>query len=152
MIVLLLIFCFDTYQSLWLLSTKSPGAVTHREPMRGSGHLLAPKSEGSFSFTHVRNQPAAGGPPKVKTVDKDEEDDQDLTNWDEAMSEEEGEEGSSYGEGSNFGPATLADLIDLGHPQCWSLTQVFAWDGAKVPCMCGWSINNCKRLTTTITL
>jgi hypothetical protein len=50
-------------------------------------------SEGSF--THVGRQPAAGEPHQVETGNE-EEDDQDLTDPDEALSNgEEGEEGSS---------------------------------------------------------
>jgi hypothetical protein len=41
-------------------------------------------------------QTRAGQPPQVETLDEEEEDDQDLTDWDEPLSEEGGKEGSSY--------------------------------------------------------
>jgi hypothetical protein len=50
-----------------------------------------------------------------------------------------------YGGGTEFGPPTLADLIDLGHSQCRAPAQVTPSDGAKVPCVCGRSVEDCKR-------
>jgi hypothetical protein len=82
-------------------------------------------------------------PPQVETVDE-EEDEHDLTNRDEALSDGEGEEGSSYGEGSEFGPPMLANLVDLGHPQCQAPTQVTTFNGAKEPCACRQSVEDCK--------
>jgi hypothetical protein len=52
----------------------------------------------------VGPQPWDGQPPQAETVDEEEEDDQDSTDRDEVLSEREGEDGSLYGEGSEFGP------------------------------------------------
>ena len=117
-------------------------AVT-REPVTGANHPLGSSPESDGSYTHVGPRPTDQRPPPVETVDEEKEDDQDLTDRDEALSE--GEDGSSYGDGSEFGPPTLADLVDLGHPQCRAPTQVTLSDRAKVPCVCGVSVEDCKR-------
>jgi diadenosine tetraphosphate (Ap4A) HIT family hydrolase len=80
----------------------------------------------------------------MKTVESDNEDG-DLMNGDTLS---EGEEGSSYGGGSQFRPPTLATLIELGHPQCQALTQVTATDGANVVCICGRSAGDCQQHAT----
>jgi hypothetical protein len=40
-----------------------------------------------------------------------------------------------------------ADLIDLRHPQCQGPAQVTTTYGAKVSCMCGQSMEDCKCLS-----
>jgi hypothetical protein len=125
------------------------GTTTHsrgvpRDPVPGTNHPLGSSQESEDIFTDVGKQPAAGQPPQAETVNE-EEDDQDLTGRDKALSDGEGEEGSLYGGRSEFGSPTLADLIDLGHSQCRAPTQVTTSDGAKVLCVCGRSVEDCKR-------
>jgi hypothetical protein len=123
-------------------TTDSPGVP--RDPVLGTNHPLGSSQESEDIFTGVGSQPTAGKPPQAETVNEGE-DDQDLTDRDEALSDGEGEEGSLYGGGSEFGPPTLADLIDLGHSQCRAPTQVTTSEGAKVLCVCGRSVEDCKR-------
>jgi hypothetical protein len=124
-------------------TTDSPGVPW--DPVLGTNHPLNSSQESEDIFTNVGSQPAAGQPPQAETV-HEEEDDQDLTGRDEALSDGEGEEGSLYGEGSEFGPpSTLADLIDLRHSQCRAPIQVVTTsDGAKVPSACRRSVEDCK--------
>jgi hypothetical protein len=128
-------------------ATNTDAPAVTREPVAGNDHPLGGSPESADSFTHIGGDLPPAGPPVVETVDEDEEEkeDEDLTDRDEALSEGEGEEGSSYGGGSAFGPPALSDLIDLEHMQCCAPTQVTMSDGAKVPCVCGRSVGDCKR-------
>ncbi len=66
-------------------TTMSP-AVT-REPVTGANHPLGSSPESDGSYTHVGHRPTDQRPPPVETVDEEEEDDQDLTDHDEARPE-----------------------------------------------------------------
>ena len=89
------------------------------------------------SYAHVRDPPVPLGRVPVKTAGSDEE--EGLTDQDLALSD-----GSSIGDGSEFGPADFTKLIELAHGQCRAPTQVTARGGVKVACVCGKTAGECQ--------
>jgi hypothetical protein len=110
-----------------------------REPVAAGDHPLGGSPASDESYAHVGDDPPVPpGQVPVDTVDSDEE--ESLTDQDEALSD-----GSSVGDGSEFGPTDFTKLIELAHGQCRAPTQVTARGGAKVACVCGKTVGECQR-------
>jgi hypothetical protein len=81
----------------------------------------------------------------VESEEGDEEEKEEgMSDRDEALSNR-GDEGSSYGGGSEFGVPTLADLVELDELRCRVPTRITAFDGSKVACICGRTVGECRR-------
>ena len=86
-----------------------------RRPVAGNDHPLGNSPASKDSFTHVEEPNRPMGPPvtTVESEDEGEEGKEDgMSDRDEALSNQ-GDEGSSYGGGSEFGVPILADLVEL---------------------------------------
>jgi hypothetical protein len=106
-------------------------------------HPLLDSSPAS-SFAHVPS-PVVPECVPVETVDPNESDEEDgnLTDQDAGLSD-----GSSLGDASAFGPPDITKLMEMGNGLCRAPTQVSSTDGAKVPCVCGKTIEECQRHAT----
>ena len=108
-----------------------------RTPVTRNDHPLGDSPSTQDSFAHV-SQP--GSKTQVDTSLSEEEDENEegkeegLSDQDEALSTGEG---SSYGEGSELGLPTLANLVELNEPRCRVPTRVASSDGSKVAGVCG---------------
>jgi hypothetical protein len=114
-----------------------------RESVAPGDHPLGGSPESRESYVEVV-EPAVVEPGNIQDATGGPDDEGgSLTDQDEALSD-----GSSIRDGSEFGPPDFEKLIELTKGHCRAPTQVTARGGAKVPCVCGKSIEECQRHAT----